>query len=277
MKFQIEESPDTCYFATLTYDDEHLPLKKVWNDDPEGGPYINVPTLRKSDLQSFNADMRKRFQQGFFLDHTLSDAGFAEDPARIDLPDCHFKYYCTGEYGPNGHRPHMHGVYFGMPEDESLVLDLMHSVWHRGFVMVEKARSEKAAAYTAKYLVNDSLVPHHPYADRPFSLMSKGLGLGYLTESMEEWHRADPLGRCYVPLRNGRRSVLPRYFRDRLFDDAMKADILEDKLSRDEHIFARESRLSADELSRREASRRHKEAEAIRQAEWRFKKSGKIK
>lgn len=275
---QMKDYPYSTYFATLTYNDEHLPTNKVWNSDPEGTPFKEVPSVRKADLQKFHADLRKRFSQGFFYDDTLVRLGLEEVPRKIGLPkDIRFRYYATSEYGPNGGRPHMHAVYFGLPEEEDLVLDLFNAVWRKGFVQVELARSEDAAAYVAKYLVNDSLVPHDQAADSPWSLMSKNLGASYLTPAMVEWHRADPLRRCYVPGKEGGHQVMPRYYRDRLFDDSMKVDILEDKLKRDQTRFDAESRLSPAELSRRNVLLRRKEAESIRQAEWRFKKTGKIK
>lgn len=268
--------PTTTYFTTLTYDEENLPHNKVWSDK-EDEVFRLVPTVRKGDIQKFHADLRKRFSQGFFYDDTFVKDGVTMVPDKIGLPkDVRFRYYVTSEYGPQGGRPHYHGIYFDLPEDPNLVFDLFKQIWGKGFVYAEKAKTDKAAAYVAKYLVNDSLVPHDPFADRCFSLMSKGLGAGYLTPAMLDWHRADIDHRSYIP-KDGSRLYMPRYYRDRIFDDDMKARQMDLKLERDNRQFVLESRLSPGELSRREAQLRHQEAEAVRQAEWRFRKSGKIK
>lgn len=276
---QAKLYPTTTYFTTLTYDDEHLPVNEVFettDDLSEGNAPRLAPTVRKADLSKFHADLRKRFSQGFYNDYTLVRAGFEVVPSKIALPsDIRFRYYCTSEYSPKG-RPHYHGIYFGLPEDPDLVFDLFQQIWGKGFVYAEKAKTDKAAAYVAKYLVNDSLVPHDRYADRCFSLMSKGLGKSYLTPAMLDWHRAD-LSRAYIPSKNGGRLYLPRYYRLQIFDDEMRAIQMDQKLERDSYQLKLESSLSEKELWRREEQRVHQEREAVRQAEWRFRKSGKIK
>lgn len=272
MRVALEASPGTSYFVTLTYDDAHLPTNEDRSVDlSEVDEFPKVPTVRKRDLQKFHMDLRKRFQQGFYYDDTL---GF---PQRIVLsPDIKFRYYCTSEYGPNGHRPHYHGLYTKLPEDADLVFDLFNQTWGKGFITCEPAQSDKAAAYVAKYLVNTSLVPIPEAADRPFALMSKGLGIEYLTPERVEWHRAVHQVRNYVPVQ-GSRQVLPRYLRDRIFDDAMKADILEDCLDREAAREAELDEMTAEEFTRYMVEKHNKEQEAVRQAEWRFRKSGKIK
>lgn len=267
LRVQLEANPDTSYFVTLTYDDASLPFNvaKYQSDDAE---YLDkVPSVRKADLVKFHKDLRKRFQQGFFYDHTLSKCNFGE-PQRIVLPHCEFQFYCTSEYGPKGHRPHYHGVYFGLPADADLTFDLFNEIWNKGFVYCEKASSDKAAAYVTKYLVNTSLVPVSVHAERPWSLMSKGLGSVYLTDTRKEWHRQAPVLRSYVP--NGaQRSVLPRYFREKLFDDEMKAELLQLAIDREAALLdSPEGDLEVE---------RHFQEEALRQAYWRFQKSGKIK
>lgn len=272
MRVALEFAPGTSYFVTLTYDDDHLPVNLDKSVDLSlVDEFPRVPSVRKRDLQKFHMDLRKRFQQGFYYDHTLGH------PERVELPqDTRFRYYCTAEYGPRGHRPHYHGLYTKLPEDANLVFDLFHETWKNGFITCEPAESEKAAAYVAKYLVNTSLVPIPEAADRPFALMSKGLGIEYLTPSRVDWHRAAHQVRNYVPVQD-RRQVLPRYYRDRIFDDAMKADILEDCLDREAALDAQLDAMSAEEFSRYMDEKRHKEQEAVRQAEWRFRKKGKIK
>lgn len=48
-------------------------------------------------------------------------------------------------------------------------------------------------------------------------MMSKKMGLSYLTPSVIDWHLAD-YTRNYVVLPGGTKSALPRYFGDRLYN-----------------------------------------------------------
>lgn len=265
---------------TLTYDDQHLPLNPGEIEDENGDTVFSmdpcIPSVRKADLQKFHMDLRKRFQQGYYTDDTLKKVGFG-DVERIPLPDTHFSYYCTSEYGPEGHRPHYHGFYMGLPEDPDITFGLFNAVWRKGYVYCEMAQSEKCAAYVAKYLVNTSLVPVSRFADRPFALMSKGLGSSYIENpDMVEWHRSDYLRRSYIPLK-GSRQVMSRYLRDKVFDDGMKADILEAALDREQAAEEAFALLPDDEQYKQITERKHAQEEAVRQAEWRFRSKGKIK
>ena len=275
----MEQYPESSYFVTLTYNDENLPRNRVYRNEflDDGTPIDTVPSVRKSDIQKLHMDMRKRFQQGFFMDDSLVRAGFASVPHKIFLEeDTRWFYYVTSEYGPMGHRPHYHGLYFNLPEDPDVTFCLFESLWKKGFVYCESAKSDKSAAYVAKYLINTSLVPISKDADRPFSLMSKGLGAGYLESDLVEWHREAPRKRNYVPV-NSSRSCLPRYLRDKIFDDEMKASILDDCVRRDENEKRKLAEMSPWELLAYNLQKKHDEDEANAQALWRFQKNGKIK
>lgn len=71
---QSDGSPRAAWFATLTYDDEHI---------PENG------SLEPEDLRLFLARLRKRF------------------------PRRYLSYYACGEYGEASDRPHYHAVLCG--------------------------------------------------------------------------------------------------------------------------------------------------------------------
>lgn len=279
---ELKAHPEQCYFVTLTYAEEHLPMKTVWQTPGEDSSSIdgrvNIPVVSKSDVQKFHMDLRKRFQQGFFFDDTLVRAGLRKAPERLLLDsETRFRFYVTSEYGPEGHRPHYHGFYSALPEDEYLVQCLFESVWNKGFITCERAQSDACAAYVAKYLVNDSLVSLPAGAVRPFALMSKGLGSEYLDNTrLMDWHRSAPLKRCYIPDQSDKK-VMSRYLREKIFDDSMKEEIYLDSIERSERRQARFDSLSLDEQVSIRRERAHQEEEAKRQAEWRFRKNGKIK
>ena len=164
-----------------------------------------------------------------------------------------------------------------MLEDEDLVFDLFQTIWGKGFVTVEKGRSEACAAYVSKYLVNDSLVPYDSRLPKPRAWISKGLGKYYLDDPVTvDWHRSAPLEHQFV-MQNGRKGILPRFWRDKIYDDEMKAEILDDCVRRDLAQDKRIERMSVQEMDAYYDQERHRQDEAYRQAEWHFRKRNKIK
>lgn len=193
---------ETNYFVTLTYSDEFLPF------DENGEPAVWKPHIKK-----LNADMRKRFQQGK-LRNPVSDI-ILGSPEFLELPDIHYQYYITSEYGPSTQRPHYHGVWYGLDLDQSLAEVLFRTLWPYGFVSVFPAK-EGAAGYISKYLVTDGVGKdsYHGNGTPPFSLMSKGLGKEYAVR-MGAWHRADPR-RMYTQY-HGSKGTMDRYLKKKIF------------------------------------------------------------
>ena len=216
---ELRQNVGTSYFVTMTYSPENVPV------DPETG----LMQVRKDHIKKLNMDLRKRFQQGFF--HADLDLDIGHLHERISLPsDLRFKYYITTEYGPEGGLPHAHSVYYGLPEDRYLVSLLFEQLWNKGFCRVYEA-SENTIGYITKYLVNSKVCDTYDarFQNRPFSLMSKGLGLSYV-ERMADFHRADPLGRSKA-VYHGETSVMPRYYREKIFDEEQRA-LLQDRFER---------------------------------------------
>lgn len=147
----------------------------------------NWMTLQKSDLQKFFKRLRK-------------------------LTANKIKYYAAGEYGDTRKRPHYHIILFNSYEE-----DVCQS-WNLGEIHIGKL-TPASAAYTLKYISKPSKIPLHKNDDRvpEFSVMSKRLGDNYLTENIIKWHKADYLERFYVPMKDGKKIALPRYYRDKIF------------------------------------------------------------
>jgi hypothetical protein len=109
-------------FATLTYDDEHL---------PEDG------SVHKRDVQLFLKRLRKHYKK----------------PLR---------YFAVGEYGESSLRPHYHIILFGYPNCAWIntrprksccnVCDFTRQVWECGNVYLGTV-SDQSAAYCASYTV----------------------------------------------------------------------------------------------------------------------------
>lgn len=209
----LRDFPDSSYFVTLTYDNDNLPF------DEDLGICVS-----RSDIKKFHKDLRKRFQQGFFIYKNISDLGIVKE--RIELPNLSFKYYLTSEYSPVG-RPHYHAVYYNLPNDKFLVSLLFESVWKKGMVRCYPA-SPSSIGYITKYLVNSkvtgSYIPEEMIP--PFSMMSKNLGISYI-DRMRDFHLSDPEVRYGSSFYHGERSVMPRYYRDRIFSESFRLRMFE--------------------------------------------------
>lgn len=159
--------------------------------DPPLGDFA-LPTLVKKDVQDFMKRLRKRIR----------------DP---------IKYYLCGEYGENTCRPHYHVIFFNLPQEP---LKVLFDSWQHGLIHIGEV-TPRSIRYTLKYIMqgkkNSSL---HEYVQRPFALMSKGLGVGYVI-SRKKWHR-DDITRNYVVQEGGKKTRLPRYFRDKLYSKTDK-------------------------------------------------------
>lgn len=170
-------------FLTFTYDDEHLPLSFNGN-----------PTLNKTDVQRFLKRLRKKCQ------------------AKI-------KYYFVGEYGTQTKRPHYHCIIFNLPASALRVgSDLLADTWGLGLIQIDPCNMG-SMSYVTKYLMKGRWQPLNELDDRDseFSLMSKGMGLSYLTPQMKKYHIQNHIGHCTLP--GGSLLPLPRYYVNKIFQD----------------------------------------------------------
>lgn len=193
----------SCYFVTLTYRDGDLPYRYTSLPyDPLSGDFkpspVGHPVLFKRHIQLYLKRLRK-----------------AISPAKI-------RFFCCGEYGPKTLRPHYHMLVFNLPTDVKSVR-LLHSCWKHGFTTISKV-SPARIAYVAKYSSCYTFLPeiYRQKQTRPFVLCSNGIGSQYLTSATIDYHR-DTLST--VIIQNGYKKALPKYYRDRIFDDQMKYDI----------------------------------------------------
>lgn len=184
---QEEKNAISSLWIRLSYDDCHL-------NRTAGG----LATVYKRDVQLFIKRLRRAHPVG---------------SPRI-------KYYCCGEYGSRFQRPHYHIILLNA--DERYLADAWrdssgHSI---GEIYIDPRPLNTASiCYTVGYQNKSRSIPMFKGDDRmkEFSLMSKRMGLSYLTPQIIDWHLAD-YSRNYVVLPGGIKSALPRYFADRLFN-----------------------------------------------------------
>ncbi len=199
------EQSNSAHFVTLTYNDEHI--KKTKN---------GFETLVKKDVQDFFKRLRKLTKQKI-------------------------SYYAVGEYGDTGERPHYHIILFNanpkIVENAWKLNDITLGNVHFGDV------GDASVGYTLKYISKDRKIPQFNGDDRQkeFALMSKGLGAGYLTENMVKWHTKGNIeNKVYLPLKDGKKAAMPRYYKDKLYNKGQKFRI---------GVFMRaESQKQVDEL-----------------------------
>lgn len=190
---------ESCYFLTLTYDDEHLPLQIV----NKLGSIDYVGVVSKRDCQLFLKRLRKSIE-----------------PFKI-------RYFLVSEYGPQTDRPHYHMILFNFPH---LLLnklnDYLRDSWDLGFVRVDPINIARIQ-YVTSYCLDSSTLP--PYLPKNFMLCSRrpGLGSSYLdNDSIVSYHRNNLDNFGYMSDGSSPRKVkLPRYYSDKLFSESEKHEI----------------------------------------------------
>lgn len=180
------------YFLTLTYDTKYLPFTRN-----------HLPTLYKRDIQLFFKRLRKAHGKG------------------------HRKiiYFLVGEYGDRYQRPHYHAIIFNAKPE------LIEKAWNMGACYYGKVQSG-SIFYTLKYMqkqvdkrkknipdkFKDRDMPM-PCQQKPFCVMSKGIGIDYINEKTVRFHMSDIKQNCVVAL-DGYKMVLPRYYKEKIYTRA---------------------------------------------------------
>ena len=97
-KMNPEYKEDECWFITLTYDDDYLPIHSYL--DVESGEVINGASTELKDLQNWIKKLRDNH------------------------PDKNIRYMAAREYGTSTLRPHYHLIIFGLPLDRDLMVKI---------------------------------------------------------------------------------------------------------------------------------------------------------
>jgi hypothetical protein len=137
------------------------------------------------------------------------------------------KYYACGEYGSDTARPHYHAIIYNLPTNITKDPNIIDKIWSKGHIHIDPVNTN-TIRYVTKYILKKNFTIREDTDKRQqeFSLMSKGLGKSYLTPQMKNYHRENML--AHVTLAGGILTPLPRYFKDKIFDDAMKEQLSEE-------------------------------------------------
>lgn len=136
-----------------------------------------------------------------------------------------FKYYGVGEYGGLFKRPHFHAIVLNCPAE------ILVTKWDKGNITCGSV-TQKSIHYVTGYIIND-----YPkdFKFRPFSVISKGLGLGYVNDKTKKYH--NDLKSSTVTFPGGVRSKMPRYYKEKIFDKITLTEIgLKNAVENDERM-----------------------------------------
>ena len=176
---EAKSSSSAC-FITLTY--ENAPIS-------ENG----FRTLDKRDFQLFLKRLRKT------------------------CPTNKLKYYACGEYGTQTHRPHYHAIIFNLPKSIISNPQKIADTWQNGHIHLAN-NNQLTINYVVGYMTKSNFTRFNNQDDRlpEFSLMSKKMGLGYLTEAMKNYYKKREIF-CIVR-ESGQIISMPRYYKEKIFE-----------------------------------------------------------
>lgn len=186
------EISSSSLFVTLTYNTKYVPMVK------------NGMTLDKQDIQRFIKRLRKI---------KIKNNGLSANDNSI-------KYYLAGEYGSNKHRPHYHIILFNSTHQDVIDAwkdpETKEPIGEVHFGDVQEA----SIGYTLKYISKPKQIPAYEGDRRQpeFSLMSKGLGKNYINGKTIYWHHAQIEERSYLPLKEGKKAPMPRYYKQKIYN-----------------------------------------------------------
>lgn len=199
--------PNSVWFVTLTYDDQHVPGINHETGEIIRGAYYKRQgsdlkenqTLWYEDIQKFLKRLRKASEPGL-------------------------RYFCAGEYGEHTGRPHYHLILFNYTPEKLTPYRLLSKegywvdsritkCWPYGIHNLTEPASAKSYSYVAGYVtkkIGEETIEHIKRGLRPpFAMMSlkPGLGEKYYKQYKEQiWKQG------YIQLSNGKRASIPRYF-----------------------------------------------------------------
>lgn len=176
-------------------------------------------------LQEFNVSKHSKFLTLTYNDQNVPHGDGMLSLAKGDLVNYFkrvrsktpfLKYYAVGEYGTETNRPHYHAIVFNSDNDT------LHDKWsikdeEIGFTHIGET-TPASIYYTTSYVIN-KLKYAKRKQEKPFSIMSKGIGDSYLKKTFE-YHKKGLVD--HVTLPGGLRQPLPRYYRDKIFTEEEK-------------------------------------------------------
>lgn len=203
---QEDKVSEFSHFVTLTYDTDHVPITK-------NGFMTLVKTVKHINTKGNLVD----------IPHELSFQSFMKRLRKYESRK--LRYYAVGEYGGTTARPHYHAIIFNVENPDNYLRAWMRDGKSIGTIHVGDVSGD-SIGYTAGYIQKGKIVPAHSRDDRlqEFSLMSKGLGKNYLSDEVKTYHKSNYKNN-FLTLEGGVKIPMPKYYRDKIFNDDEKEKI----------------------------------------------------
>lgn len=182
---QEDKVSDSSLFVTLTYAPKNVSISRR----------CGLQSLRKRHLQLFFKRLRKAHPTG--------------GKSRA------LKYLACGEYGGRSKRPHYHIIIFNAQ------IEKIEPAWGMGHVHYGVV-NDASCYYTLKYVMKSYGKKWYQKKgiESEFRVMSKKLGIAYAeNKKFQKWHNADVPNRMYLNLTDGKKIAMPRYYKDKLYDE----------------------------------------------------------
>lgn len=234
LKNEMEESLSS-FFVTLTYSDDNIKYRFAGQED---GSMLPVACVEKKDVQKWLKRLR------YDLDKISKD--YPADIRRDQFGQ--LRYFLVSEYGPTTKRPHYHAILFNFPNVlKDKIGELLEATWGLGFITCSDV-TDARINYLCSYCLSGN---PHPQGTTPnFMLCSRKPGIGY--NFLDKFERVRYLfdhETDMFPVLVGDKVLklkLPRYYRDKLFDQPLKDKITLEALN--EHT--KEARKREDDQKR---------------------------
>lgn len=135
------------------------------------------------------------------------------------------RHWCVTELGEDNGRIHLHGIFFGEDAPSQIIKH-----WKYGYVFIGSFVNERTINYITKYMLKDD-IKHREFTGKVFT--SSGIGSGYFNRSDYEnnKYKKNMTNETYR-YRNGTRAMLPRYYRDKIYDEEEREKLWLEKLDK---------------------------------------------
>lgn len=166
--------------------------------------------------EAFTRESNRITAKGFLTLTKRDFQLFMKRLRKITPKEIILKYYAVGEYGSETFRPHYHAIIFNSNQAD------IEKCWPHGGVHTDFVNGA-TVAYTTKYINKGKLIPVHQNDDRlpEFQLMSKGLGMSYITSDTVNYHQSDK-SRHYVVGLGGVKIPMPALYRQKIYTEAQR-------------------------------------------------------
>lgn len=135
------------------------------------------------------------------------------------------KHWLVTELGHNGtERIHLHGIIFTKQEKEEI-----ERIWSYGMIWIGQFVNERTINYIIKYIHKVDL-DHKEYV--PKVLTSGGIGKNYINRSDSELNKYKENTDETYKFRNGSKSMLPIYYRNKIYTEEIREKLWIEKLDK---------------------------------------------